>query len=584
MDVEVHYFQIQVQFIPFLCDVDLEAHYYGSTSKAAILQIDEKTFNSRDHSHSVDSWSEIKEFNSYKAFKEASEYVLSQFTYLRFYKVIAAYSALHKNGRYVRLVYQSVNNFFTPTGENQFNILVYICDDGKFYIEREDFLATHTESQGKAGWLALFVNLDNFSEKQAYKNIVKYFVNLHKNFWDAHKVQEVQVKDDVYVVKFRNPKTGIPADQQEKRAVLNCSTAEVKPLNHFNWTRVDENSIHHSKAVQYVREKHPGCTPMFVNTLISAWGRHFEVSFLSEKKIYASSYLRYVDAEDLITDDEWQGIAYEIDFDQVALPVNTEEVLTKWLSNSVTDLVAIVDLKNSNKNSYQCVALTGAERWRINVNWVKGEWIISNKELINDGYFFVTGYPSVATASATGYLARLYPTSFNSQWVYGAIEVKNIGYFVYNRIVYRIGGQAYQGVVRTTHGVENSHSLVSWDRLRFLREKQDYGYGVNYEWNFGLNSRYFFDYAVQPIQITTVLTATVQIVDKTDLLCTYWDDDKCLSCSGDYFADNGRCVRVDDECQFWKVSGVCERCSYGWTVSAEGNCVSQKVIHATFSN
>jgi len=68
---------------------------------------------------------------------------------LRFYKVTAAYSALHKNGRYVRLVYQSENHFFTPNGEQQFNILVYICGDGHFYIEREDFLATNTQSQGK---------------------------------------------------------------------------------------------------------------------------------------------------------------------------------------------------------------------------------------------------------------------------------------------------------------------------------------------------------------------------------------------------------------------------------------------------
>jgi len=72
VDVDVHYFQIQVQFIPFLCDVDLEAHYYGSTSKAAILQIDEKTFNSKNYLSKVDSWNEIKEFNSYKAFKGAN--------------------------------------------------------------------------------------------------------------------------------------------------------------------------------------------------------------------------------------------------------------------------------------------------------------------------------------------------------------------------------------------------------------------------------------------------------------------------------------------------------------------------------
>lgn len=106
------------------------------------------------------------------------------------------------------------------------------------------------------------------------------------------------MKDDVYVVKFRNPK-----DQEIKRAVFDCSGVDAKPLNHFEWTRVDENSLHHTKAVGYLREKFPGCTPMFVNTLVTPWGRHFEVSYLTDKKVYSNAYLRYVDAEDLITDD-----------------------------------------------------------------------------------------------------------------------------------------------------------------------------------------------------------------------------------------------------------------------------------------
>jgi hypothetical protein len=42
---------------------------------------------------------------------------------------------------------------------------------------------------------------------------------------------------------------------------------------------------------------------MFVNTLISPYGRHFEVSYVDDKKVFANAYLRYVDAEDLITDD-----------------------------------------------------------------------------------------------------------------------------------------------------------------------------------------------------------------------------------------------------------------------------------------
>lgn len=292
--------------------------------------------------------------------------------------------------------------------------------------------------------------------------------------------------------------------------------------------------------------------------------------------------MRYVDAEDLITEDEWQGIAYEIDFDQVPLPENTEEVLTRWLVDNHSELIVVVDVRNAGRNAYQCVVVNHGERWRLNVNWVRGAWVVANKELINDGYFFVTGYPSVATASATGFLARLYPNWFNSQWIYSAIEVRNIGYFVFNRVVYRIGGSAYQAVVRTTHGVENSHTLISWDRCRFLRVRDDYGYGIHYDWSYGLDSRFFFDYRVQPVVQVNVqpveVNVNVVVVDKTDLLCTYWDGDNCLSCSGDYYADDhGRCVRIDDECEYWRESGICSRCSYGWVVGHEGRCVAQTV-------
>jgi hypothetical protein len=74
-----------------LIDVDLEAHYYGSTKKAALLQIDEKVFDLNTNKKFLDNWSEIKEFNSYKAFRETNEYVLSQFTYFRLYKENADY-------------------------------------------------------------------------------------------------------------------------------------------------------------------------------------------------------------------------------------------------------------------------------------------------------------------------------------------------------------------------------------------------------------------------------------------------------------------------------------------------------------
>jgi hypothetical protein len=206
-----HYFQIQVRFVPFLVDVDLEAHYYGSTEKASILKIDERVFNGQDNRKFFNSWNEIEEFTSYKAFAETNEFILSHFTYLRFYKVTAAYSALHKNGRYVRLVYESENGFFssqTREGENQFNMIVYIVD-GKFYIDRNDFHATNTYSFGKNDWLSLFVKVEDVNTHADYHRIVKYFMTEHLEFWHAHRIEELSFKDGLHVVKFRNPSNAV---------------------------------------------------------------------------------------------------------------------------------------------------------------------------------------------------------------------------------------------------------------------------------------------------------------------------------------------------------------------------------------
>ena len=222
--------------------------------------------------------------------------------------------------------------------------------------------------------------------------------------------------------------------------------------------------------------------------------------------------------------------------------------------------------------------MTGLQRWNFNLNWVSGQWVLVTKELVNDGYYFVTGYPSVQVASCTGYLARLYPTAFVSGWLYSAIEVKNIGYFVYTRVVYRIGSISYQAVIRTTCGVENSHSLISWDRVRYLREKNDYGYGNIYDWSYGLSSRYFFDYVLTPtVQVVERKTEViVAVVEKNDLLCAFWDNGKCIACYGDNYADNeGICRRVQDSCLFWQVDGICSNCSYGWRVDSRGKCVAE---------
>jgi hypothetical protein len=128
---------------------------------------------------------------------------LSQFTYLRFYEVKAAYSILYRSGRRIRLSYESENNFFTPNGEQQFNILVYVCD-GKFYIDREDFKATNTASSPNNNWVSLFVKVQDVKSHESYGKISKFFISNHWSFWNAHRVEEIRINDNVHIIKFRN--------------------------------------------------------------------------------------------------------------------------------------------------------------------------------------------------------------------------------------------------------------------------------------------------------------------------------------------------------------------------------------------
>ena len=98
--------------------------------------------------------------------------------------------------------------------------------------------------------------------------------------------------------------------------------SQVRILNHFDWIKVDEKSTHFIKAVDYATRKYIGSIPIFINSKVTPYGRHFELVYLNEKSVLSNLYLRYVDIEDLITEDEWQGIAYTIDFEEVSLPEN----------------------------------------------------------------------------------------------------------------------------------------------------------------------------------------------------------------------------------------------------------------------
>lgn len=116
-------YKVVINFQPFLLKQTYEAYYYGNVQKAALLKVDEVTFNGNNKSFS--DWQSIEKFDSYKAFHDAHTYILSHFTWLRLYKVVSAYSALHKAGRYVRLVYQGIPENNIDAG-NQINIVVYI--------------------------------------------------------------------------------------------------------------------------------------------------------------------------------------------------------------------------------------------------------------------------------------------------------------------------------------------------------------------------------------------------------------------------------------------------------------------------
>jgi hypothetical protein len=142
-------------------------------------------------------------------------------------------------------------------------------------------------------------------------------------------------------------------------------------------------------------------------------------------------------------------------------------------------------------------------------------------------------------------LSKLYPTEFSNKWNYVSIEAKNVGFFSYSRAIYNFSGKAYQGVVRTTHNVSNSQTLISWDLVNHIEnatEVLNIKIGVNYDWTFGLNPNYFFNFTGQ-VQSTSAAPSVA------DLLCSYSANGKFLACYGDYYADdNGVCVKVTDEC------------------------------------
>ena len=81
---------------------------------------------------------------------------MSQFSWVRFYKVVGAYAALHKKGRFIRFVFKGIEEQNIDSG-NQLNIVVYLDERGCYFIDRNDFHATHPNSYGRNEWVSLFI-------------------------------------------------------------------------------------------------------------------------------------------------------------------------------------------------------------------------------------------------------------------------------------------------------------------------------------------------------------------------------------------------------------------------------------------
>jgi hypothetical protein len=242
---ESNTFKIVVNFKPFLLQQSYEAYYFGSIEKAALLKVDERVFT---EGRSYENWQSIGNFSQFRAFHEANEYILSQFTWLRFYDVVSAYSALHKKGRFVRLVYQGLAEHNIDP-QNQVNIICYIDPTGKYFIDRNDFLATSLGSYGRNNWVSLFVETPDATKAEYYQRIVKFFQSIYPKFWSANQLVDIRFKEGLHVVQFKNP-TNL------HYGVLDIDHQHTKLLNKFNWTLLAEESPLRDRLENYVRGKH----------------------------------------------------------------------------------------------------------------------------------------------------------------------------------------------------------------------------------------------------------------------------------------------------------------------------------------
>ena len=392
-----------INFKPFLLQQHYEAYYYGDAEKASLLKVDEKIFNS---GNSYEKWQEIENFSKFNAFKEAHEYILSQFSWLRLYDVVSAYAALHKKGRFIRLVYKGkgydVNNV---DAGNQINIVAYVDERGCYFIDRNDFHATHLNSYGRNEWVSLFIESPKVSDAKFYQRIVKFHKDIYPKFWFANQMVDVKFKDNLHVIKFKNP-------INEKYNVLLIDDKETKILNKIGWTKLAEDSPLIKRIENYVRGKYAECRSiMFIQYFKDEKGTHFEVSFLTVKKVYRAVYVLYIEDTDVFTDNKWFSFK-ALSFAKFPLPKDIKGSVVAFLAKADVTILAVTAFVSLSPTSFAIIGVTESGRWQITLEWQEGKWVVISKQPYKDGYFKAKGYPSAAVSAATGFLEKLYPKQF----------------------------------------------------------------------------------------------------------------------------------------------------------------------------
>ena len=462
---------------------------------------------------------------------------------MRFYKIVTAYSALHLNGRYVRLAYAGIQEDNIDPN-NQINIVIFIDKNGCFYFDRNDFHATNLNSYGRNNWVSLFITTPNVTEAEYYMQIVHFFKSIYPKFWSANQLTDIKFKGNLHVVQFRNPTNIFDT-------VLYITQNSTSLLNKVNWTRLDDDSPLKARLESFVQSKYNASTLMFISYYRLDNGTHFEVSYLDKNGSFAAAYVLYIEATDVFTNDNlytFNATTYSSD----PAPLDLNGSITSFLAANDASLIAIVSIVSLSSSQFAVIGLTSDGRWQINVQWKNGAWTIVSKQPVSDGYFTAQGFPSSLCASNTGFLGKLYPMHFGKGYKYVSIETKTVGFIIYNRNVYAFGGIFVEAIVQSSFGVDNSQILVQWSPITAIKVLADYGYGVDYKYSYNVDSSLLY----QDNNTTKASTTSTTAPSKPNLT-TDTSSSSSSSSSASSSASSGSGVQVSVAAVFVVASNPC---------------------------